>query len=486
MTNPQAPAGSTEWPPAATKMIGAWMSRQRWYANRGAVPLLEEIGSWSLAADQEADRTSVDIVTHLYLDHSPGKPALYQVPITRRSLPLPGGAGALIGELDGLYCYDGPHDPAYTAALLALVTRQREVTGNNMWVLGSRAATVTVPPNTEPPALVPQTTYASRVLTGEQSNTSIIYEPSDSAPAPAPAPAILKLFRAIHDGDNPDVELQSALAAAGSTAVPHPVGSVLAEWDDRGLASGRARGHLAFAQDFLAGAEDGWRVAIAAAELGVDFSAQARALGVATAGAHATLAATLPTRPAAPGDIEAGVRGMLGRLAAAIAEVPLLTGHAAAIEAKIAAAASATWPEQQRIHGDLHLGQALAVPQRGWMLVDFEGEPLRPMRERSRLDSPLRDLAGMLRSFDYVAGSITIAGHDPAAARQWAARARAAFERGYSDASGRDLRQSRALVDAFEIDKALYETVYEARNRPSWLRIPVEAIERLAARDPVA
>jgi predicted trehalose synthase len=100
------------------------------------------------------------------------------------------------------------------------------------------------------------------------------------------------------------------------------------------------------------------------------------------------------------------------------------------------------------------------------------------MHERSGLDSPLRDVAGMLRSFDYVAGSLAVSG-SPRDARDWAAAARAAYSSGYSAASGRDIRGNGALIDAFELDKALYETVYEARNRPDWLPIPVGAIERL-------
>lgn len=440
-------------------LVAEWMSRQRWYANRGALPVLENIGSWTLATDAQG----VELVTRLYLDHSAGKSALYQVPLARRVTPLR-DAAALVGELHGLFIYDGPHDPAYTAALLRLVTAGLEVTGDRAWVLGT-------PSSRQPPAA----DFVSHVLSGEQSNTSIIFEDA------AAAPVILKLFRTIHDGENPDVELQTALAVAGSATVPRPVGNVLAEWDDRGQPTGRARGHLAFAQEFLPGAEDAWRIALAAARRGVDFSAQARAIGVATARVHAALAAALPTQDAAPHDIEAAVHGMRGRLATAMAEVPGLARHAAAIEAVFAAAASAPWPAQQRIHGDLHLGQVLSAPSRGWVLIDFEGEPLRPMRERSRLDSPLRDVASMLRSFDYVAGSLALSGDD-GNKREWAAASRVAFESGYREASGRDLAAGRALVDAFELDKALYETVYEARNRPDWLRIPVEAIDRLATK----
>jgi maltokinase len=126
------------------------------------------------------------------------------------------------------------------------------------------------------------------------------------------------------------------------------------------------------------------------------------------------------------------------------------------------------------------LGQVVAVPDRGWVLLDFEGEPLRPLRERSRPDLALRDVAGMLRSFDYVAGSFAQS-HPGASAEDWARAARTAFLDGYSERAGVDIERFRVLLDAFEIDKALYEAVYEARNRPAWLPIPVTAISRLVA-----
>jgi predicted trehalose synthase len=139
------------------------------------------------------------------------------------------------------------------------------------------------------------------------------------------------------------------------------------------------------------------------------------------------------------------------------------------------------WPTLQRIHGDLHLGQAVQAPELGWVLLDFEGEPLRPMPERSRPDLPLRDVAGMLRSFDYVAGSL--AQQDPPVdAAAWASAARNAFLDGYVATSGHDVRTGRALLDAFEVDKAVYEAIYEVRNRPDWLGIPLAAITRLVER----
>jgi maltokinase len=140
-------------------------------------------------------------------------------------------------------------------------------------------------------------------------------------------------------------------------------------------------------------------------------------------------------------------------------------------------ARTGTWPLLQRVHGDYHLGQALLVPERGWVLVDFEGEPLRPMNERDRPDVALRDVAGMLRSFDYAAGAT------PGIAADWAPACRDAFVDGYLAESGVDIEVFRPLLDAFELDKAVYEAIYEARNRPDWLAIPLRGIEKLLSSD---
>ena len=140
------------------------------------------------------------------------------------------------------------------------------------------------------------------------------------------------------------------------------------------------------------------------------------------------------------------------------------------------------WPALQRIHGDYHLGQVLDVPERGWVALDFEGEPLRPLAERVQPDLTARDVAGMLRSFDYAAGSVALA-ETPVDATAWAASCRAAFLDGYASVAGAPDADAVALTRALELDKALYEVVYEARNRPSWLPIPLGAVERLTTEE---
>ena len=461
-------------PPAFLAVLPEWVAKQRWYAGKGRVPVLTRIGGVRL--EDPADE--VDISIHLLLDESGQTPTTYQVPLTCRAERLAGGDHALVAvaQLDQQgtrYFYDAPHDPAFAAALLRLMLEERTAAlddehdrggvarGSRLWAgdLGELSA--------------------ARVLVGEQSNTSIILDLAETQGA-ASRQLICKLFRVLQHGQNPDVVVQSALSAAGSKRVPDSVGCVLAQWPDDTAVGGMAAGHLAFLQEFLPGVQDAWRVALAAVAADIDFTEQARSLGLATAQVHATLAQTMGTREADEDDVRALTQSMRARHATALSEVPALAAYDEMVLASIDAAASARWPALQRIHGDYHLGQVLEAPGRGWVLVDFEGEPLRPLSQRTQPDLFLRDVAGMLRSFDYVAGSWEQEHPDQSAA-PWANRARTAFLEGYTSGAGRDPREDAVLLDALELDKALYEVVYEARNRPTWLGIPTTAIARLSA-----
>jgi maltokinase len=461
--------------------LDAWVGEQRWFAGKGHDPVLQSIGQWALPTDEPGVR----IASHLVLDTASRYSTLYQLPVTERRVPLPGTVpDALIAQTTGSddlprYLYDATHDPAYAAALLEFILASGIVRAADP--TGMAASGETAPgPNTQ----AGLTVVASRVLSGEQSNTSIIIDLVDAHDQPG-RPVICKVFRVVAAGQNPDVSVQSALAHAGSRFVPEPVGAVWGEWPGPGAT--RLGGHLAFAQEFLPGVEDAWRVALAAATAGDDFTAAARALGVATAAVHRDLARAFPTLDSTPEVVAQLCASMRERFRLAADEVPELAEHGAAIEAVFAAAEAAPWPRLQRIHGDYHLGQVLDVPGRGWVLIDFEGEPLRPLAERSLPDIPLRDVAGMLRSFSYVGATIAHSESvEQRAAIDWAMTARTAFLKGYHDETGASAAGQEPLLAAFELDKAIYESVYESRNRPSWLTIPLLAVRRLAGQSATA
>ncbi|MBW4040567.1 MAG: hypothetical protein HIU86_00350 [Acidobacteria bacterium] len=431
--------------------LDAWMASQRWFANSTG-DALSTVGSLPLTADG-------NVVISFVRDATPGAEALYQVPITTAA-DEPGGP---VRQLDG------PRTDAFVQALLDLLFSGSVARG------GAGAASahgVRIGWSGPVPTL-----RGARVLSGEQSNTSIIV---DAERADGSSAALMvKVFRALHDGENPDVVLQSAISAAGSRRVPETYGAVVGAWPDPAAPDGTAHGDLAVAQEFLADTRDAWRVALDAARAGEDFAAPARDLGAATAEVHRVLASALPTTPANERSRIAVLGSMRVRAAAATVLVPSLAAAGDRITAALEAAASGEWPVLQRVHGDYHLGQVLQVPDRGWVLLDFEGEPLRPMAERNEPDLALRDVAGMLRSFDYVAGTIAHEGGDAPAARAWADQARSAFLAGYEAELGLSLAPFSTLLAALELDKALYECVYEARNRPTWLPIPELAVHRL-------
>nr|NLD40407.1 phosphotransferase [Actinomycetales bacterium] len=222
------------------------------------------------------------------------------------------------------------------------------------------------------------------------------------------------------------------------------------------------------------GAEDAWRVACAAVARGEDVDAEG--LGRAVAGVHLALARELPTVSVDDAGRAAVVGAWRQRARLANAAVPALAQYRERVARVYEAAEHAAWPELQRIHGDLHLGQVM-LARRGWILLDFEGEPLRPLAERRRPDLPLRDVAGMLRSFDYAAGA------NPGERElAWTERQRESFLDGYAKVAP-DPRGNGDLLRALELDKALYEARYEAGNRPDWLGIPLRGIARLTAHE---
>ena len=307
-----------------------------------------------------------------------------------------------------------------------------------------------------------------RRLTVEQSNTSVVLGER----------LILKLYRLLEPGENPDLEVSAFLTDGGFADTPALAGSITYQADDGPAAA-------AMLQAFIPGAGDAWAAMLAALasdpERGI---AMAERIGGLTARLHRCLASRAgdPAFPARPAAVEetAGWRTSAERqLELAIAAVrgvhhERLVQLASAVLARFAdafAAATGGAPVS-RIHGDFHLGQLLARPDGGFSVIDFEGEPARPLEERRRPSSPLRDVAGMLRSLDYAAR--TAERESGLAADEWLSRARTAFLEAYGPTDD-------ALLAAFELEKACYEIRYEAGMRPEWLWLPMAAVERLVA-----
>jgi maltokinase len=447
-----------------TPLVTAWAPTQRWFAGKGrdATFALQPLAD--LAEDPP-----VSIWT-LHAEYADGEQETYQVPLVVRDEPVETLDHVLLGTFDSdgrtRWVYDALHDKDVTPAWLVGI-RDEFKDGPVRFVRYADSADDI--PVDEP----------SLVLTGEQSNTSMVFGDV----------AIMKVFRRLHPGISPDIEVQGALSKLGAKHVPRLLGAVEADVD--GVSSS-----LAMLQEFMTTATDGWELAKAsvrdlmgeadlhAEEAGGDFAGEAERLGEAVAAVHLDLATAFGTREASAAELGERAQAMERRLRRALDIVPELGDVADALSATFRAVAESTESfTMQRIHGDLHLGQALRTVTR-WVLIDFEGEPMAAIDARRDLDLPLRDVAGMLRSFDYAGYHRVIeAGYDPQLsyrAGEWSDRNRDAFCVGYARTAGSDPRDHDVLLRAFEADKAVYEAIYESRNRPSWLPIPLASLSRLA------
>lgn len=285
-------------------------------------------------------------------------------------------------------------------------------------------------------------TGAATPLGAEQSNTNLIV-----------GNTIVKVFRHLEDGLNPDVELLTRIGDC-----PH-VAAVNA-YVTRGEQT------LAMQQEFIRGGIDGFVLTTGGSAEGTlpeaEVAAQAESLGCAMRTVHEALAHAFgvqerPTRAIAD--------SLTANLDAYVRRAPLLADFAPRIRALYAELGNteSTMPVQ-RVHGDLHLGQTLKTPER-WYLIDFEGEPARPLAQRRRPDHRLRDVAGMVRSYGYARA---VGGFDV----EWERGGVEKLIAGYG--AERD-----ALLAAYIVDKAAYEVIYEANNRPDWVDIPLDAIRNL-------
>ena len=281
----------------------------------------------------------------------------------------------------------------------------------------------------------------ARRFSGEQSNTTVFFGQA----------LLAKVFRRIERGVNLDVEVHEVLAGTGLAA------ELYGRWRVNGA-------DYAVFLEALHQPTDGYVLACRYAKEGRDFSSHAWALGDTLNRMHAVLAARLPTGTISGAQLAAACRQ---RFTAVVAEVEQVAPFAAAASSVFETVAAAILPAQ-RIHGDCHLGQAMLTQDR-WVYVDFEGEPLKPLAERRLPDSPLRDVAGMLRSFGYARA-------EGEADEDWLLACRRAFLEGY----GLDPNTPGVALAAYETDKAGYEVTYEARYRPNLMPVPLDFLASLS------
>jgi maltose alpha-D-glucosyltransferase/alpha-amylase len=465
----------------STQGLLEWMPRQRWFGNK------------------TRRVESVDVVDEIVLDDGP--PVLACALVRVR---FAGGGDALY-HLPLLLDEGGdPRDALEDASRLGVLG---ELMAQGHTLKGDHGAIEFGGPGLDP--MSPPGAGDVRTIGTEQSNTSLVL-----------GDTIVKLFRRVEPGSNPDLELSRLLTNEGFANIPPQVGELVyrGEIDGEEIAI-----DLGIAQRFVADATDGWDYTLRRlgalfdeiddADVAEDhrFLIEQRApqfleavneLGEATGALHVALSREesdpeLAAEPVDELDLRAwadGANAYLARLTAGgFAE---LEAMAPAITRQIDKVKGLTAPGcKTRIHGDYHLGQVIRGLK--WMILDFEGEPVRSLDERRAKHSPLKDVAGMLRSFSYAATAALFERGEPDSeewkrlqpwADSWEALARDRFLASYLRKSheGKFLAPERetlgVLLDFFEIDKALYELEYELGHRPEWVRIPTTGIARVIER----
>lgn len=467
---------SASWPRDVDVLdvVGDWIRSQRWFP-AGELDPMEVVANVDLSADSAPEGWDPGLpLDPVWISLVRVGQQILQVPLVLTDVVPEGGRG-VIARIGDSWVVDGPQHPAFLRA----------------WV---RRSTPDVLDGTEDPrpGLLAQADRA-RLMTGEQSNSSVV---CTGDPA-----AVLKIYRVVSAGTHPDLEVPLALTRSGWMHVPAPLAHTELTVTP---AMGGDPGHPVQAMTGLAArlvpdATDGFDLFVSMARDHLDPSAHARELGRITAQMHSHLASAFGEgAPAVGSTLAERVRVNLEASAAEVHELHPLVGDLESLLAPVGDLEHL--PPTIRIHGDYHLGQTM-FGNGSWYVLDFEGEPLRPLEDRRRRDLSMRDVAGMLRSFDYAAAqasrttahsrptpedtaempSIGASTPTPAAVldEEWARAARDSFVAGYTDGHGFDAPLGMVLR-ALLIEKAAYEVVYEHRLRPSWLGIPLSALVSLA------
>jgi maltokinase len=449
--------------------LRGWLPAQRWFAGKGRE--LTEVRPLSArllpgTPDAELLHTIVEVV--------PGEDR-YQLLIgLRHDLPEHLEYG-MLGMWHEKHCYEAIYDQELTGMLIELIRQKAEISEIRFEI---------------EPGVEFDSVPRGRVLGVEQSNSSVVFGNQ----------YILKIFRKLFAGTNQDLLLTRELATVGSEHIATPLGSITGPFPTGGDCT------YAMVQRYLPDAAEGWAMATASVrdllmrdtrtsadirpgDLGGDFAGESFRLGLAVADVHHDLDRALGHAEESVAEFQHTVDRMHTRLDHVLTIVPDLVEVESTIRAIFDETRELPTPVRvQRVHGDLHLGQVLRTVH-GWVLIDFEGEPGTPAAERRLMRSPLRDVAGVLRSYDYAAHHLLVGQGRPGLpplgersrirALDWTSRNRQSFCDGYARGCGVDPGAHRVLLRALELDKALYEVTYEHDHRPEWVVIPLASIARM-------
>jgi maltose alpha-D-glucosyltransferase/alpha-amylase len=488
----RAPRSEAALERAVSSQLPALLARQRWFGDKGRT--IRGVGLRDCAA--LGPRAWLVLVDVMFAE---GPDETYAVPLVLDGADAPAGAFALTLDLDGVATRAGDafDDREFCADLLAAFARDAVVPT-------LRGAVVRFGRTERCPPL--EASLVPRRLRGEQSNTSVAYGDR----------LVLKALRRVQPGITLDVEVGAFLTHRARCPHVAPLAGAIEYVPAAGEVT-----TLGVLQGYVANQGDGWSWVLGhlqalppdrVDELSGPVFRELSGLGGVTGALHGALASDpaepdFAPEPITPADLSAWIERVdadVGRaceaLRARLGDVPgelagdaraLLAGETALrARARELAALDGEGCVKIRVHGDYHLGQTLRT-EGSFVVIDFEGEPARPLAERRRKQSVLVDIAGMLRSLDYAAHAALAPGRAPSpAGERWVRRARAAFLEGYRAELGRaparlvpsaPAKFAQALA-VFELDKALYEVRYELDHRPAWLAIPLRGLAWLLAR----
>jgi maltokinase len=428
----------------ASEELRDWIQQQRWYASKSrAVTALEVVENVTL---RERPELQLALVQTRF---ATGTHELYQL-------------------LLGAHTFDALDDPRHALELLRRLDADEDIDAAEGRFSFNRADGIA--------ALGPDAD--ARQMGVEQSNSSVVFDER----------LVLKVFRKLEPGINPELELLRFLTWRGFPNIA-PLHGWYA-YDGQALAT-----TLGVAQKFLPQAVGGWELALEQIVSDPDsFMEKLGSLGTVTAELHNVLASDASDPAFAPEEpsqealslLTATVDEDIEKIWVRLPDDPRLepiAGRGQDVRERLAARAQiGVGGRVIRTHGDYHLGQTLHTPS-GWVIIDFEGEPARPLPERRQKRSPLRDVASMLRSFAYVTSAVKIM-RDQEAPEDFEQHARAQFLEHYVAAVDSTLlpaggAQVANLLSIYELEKAIYELQYELDNRPDWIEIPVAGIRRL-------